>query len=117
MKASGCPPAVAGLLQSGCAHLAYPMVLAVCDVEDACRVDDAAMGAGESGAGGAAAITAIALAPTSHGGHGAGHYIDPANRVVLSVHHVDVAVAIAANALGTVERGFGSRAAVAAVAL
>src|SRR5262249_3596117 len=79
-------------------------------------IDDAAVRAVEAGLGGVAAVAFGALTAAGDGRDDAGLGIDLANGVILGVHHVDVALAVAADAFRAAEGRLDGGAAVALVA-
>src|SRR2546429_685514 len=92
------------------------MVQRIGDVDYSARIYHASMRPIQAGPGRLAAVASRAALAAGDGVDDIGPGIDPANSVVLGVHHIEIAGAIAADTLGSIEgRQFGI-AAVAAVA-
>src|SRR5262245_11127063 len=92
------------------------MIIAIRDVDIPLGIDDAAVRAVEAGLGGVAAVAFGTLPAAGDGRDDAGLRVDLANGVVLGLDHVDVALAIAADACRAAECRLDGRASVALVA-
>ena len=93
-------PVATGIPVVLCAYHPDPVVVAVSDVDIALAIDIATVGAVHRGLGGGTVITLSAQAAPHYGGDHPSRNIYAPDRMVFSVHHQNVVLAIATYAFG-----------------
>src|ERR1700730_4825556 len=84
-------------------NLAHPVILTVGDPQVSLGIDGAAVRPIEAGLRRGTAVAARSLAPAGHGGDAAGFGRNLADRVVLGIDDVKIAIGVRADTLGALE--------------